>query len=329
MSEGKNLVTQRPAAKSNNNNNLRAPESIKAQNLQDQYTNNDGNTVGAILWAPTHKKPIHVVPLIKSYVMELIGSFFMIFFTVFSVVSAVNGSADTAVRSLLVAITAGGSYFMVTGWLRKPDEELPRHASWLVTLFYMFTLRFGLFHSLIYLAVQTIGALAASGVLSALGPGAATEEVWIPQLVGTSTQSWCAEIFATGLILFSLGYNHMGGNPSEEEDSQLRHGETMASLMRAVATLVFFRLGHFTFDPAIYLGGLFSSCWNSGCLSSETGLHLSAGFFIGVPFIGLIAAILFYLVGVALSGTYGGKERRARGAMLQNKIHTSFSGKPE
>lgn len=330
---GQNLVTRRPAA-SSAQPALKAPESIKAKDLSEQYMNNDGDTLGAILWAPTHKKTAHWITLVKSYLLELIASFFMVFFTVFSVVSAVNGSGDTAVRSLLVAIASGGSYFMVTGWLRNPEEELPRHASWLVTLFYCGTLRFGVFHSLIYLGVQTLGAFIASLVLSGLGPGGATEEVWIPVLGGTTNQSWIAEIFATALILFNLGYNHMAGNEVAKEDEQARHGETMASLMRLIATLVFFRLGHWTFDPIIYLGGLWATCHNTGCLSAETPTHLGVGFFMGVPFIGLVTALVFYVIALALTGTYktrrygakGAEMRRTFGPDVQKSIHTSYTG---
>jgi glycerol uptake facilitator-like aquaporin len=309
-----NLVTRRTTT-------LKAPDSIRATSVADQY-----ETVGKaggfthFLWAPHATRSVRFLSLLKSYVMELIGSFFFVFFTVFSVVSAYNGTAagpaDDVLRSILVAICAGGSYFMVTGWLRKPDDELPRHASWLVTLFYMLTWSFGAIHSLIYLIAQLLGALAASGILWELGTGTLGPEVWIPARGAGATigAAWFAELVGTALILFSLGYNHKAGVETDDEDKEgaRRLGETMASLMRAVATLVFFRLGHWTFEPIVYLGGLFATCWTGSCLSNDTGMHYGLGIFLGVPFLGLLLAVVLYLVGLLLSTKDYGKQRKAK-----------------
>lgn len=289
--------------------------------------NNDGNFVGALLWAPTHKKSIRFITLLKSYLMEYLASTIKFFLILFAVVTAVNDTADLALRSILVALVAFGSDYMITGWLRKPDEELPRHGGWVATASYALVLRFGIFHSLIYMTMHVLGALTGSGLLSAFGVGASTPEVYIPQLVDTVARSWAAEIIATALIAFSLLYNHMAGVSSDEEDSHRREGEVMAAAMRGVATLIFFRLGHFTFDPAIYLTGLFATCWNGGCLSATSAAHLSAGFFIGVPFIGVAVAVALYILGVVLSANYGGRARTAKGARLdvERNIHTQYS----
>lgn len=338
-----NLVTRRTTT-------LKAPDSIRAANLREQYETPEGSSVlRHLFWAPHDNKKIRLLTILKSYVMELIGSFFFVFFTVFSVVSAYNGTttgpgsdADGAIRSILVAICAGGSYFMVTGWLRKPDEEMPRHASWLVTLFYTFTYRFGIFHTVAYLVMQLGGALIASGILWELGTGVFGPTVWIPARGTGATigAAWFAELVGTALILFSLGYNHMGGSPNAEEDDSRRLGETMASLMRAVATLVFFRVGHWTFEPAVYLGGLFATCWTGSCLSADTANYYGLGIFLGVPFLGLLLAVVLHLVMVGLStkpasdtghksrankaGLYT-DERAAQLDQMGKSIHTQYT----
>jgi hypothetical protein len=176
--------------------------------------------------------------------------------------------------------------------------------------------------------MHLLGALTASGILSAFGFGGATAEVWIPQLGDTVARAWAAEIIGTALIVFSLLYNHMAGVDSAEEDNHQREGEVMASVMRGVATLVFFRLGNWTFEPALYLAGLFTSCWNGGCLSDTSAAHLSAGFFLGVPFIGMIVAVALYILGVVLSANYGTTKRIAKGPSLttvERNIHTQYS----
>jgi len=330
-----NLVTRRTTT-------LKAPDSIKAANLREQYQTPEGSSVlRHLFWAPHDDKKIRLLTITKSYVMELIGSFFFIFFTVFSVVSAYNGTttgigsdADGAIRSILVAICAGGSYFMVTGWLRKPDEEMPRHASWLVTLFYTFTYRFGIFHTLAYMVMQLGGALIASGILWELGTGAFGSTVWIPARGTGATigAAWFAELVGTALILFSLGYNHMGGVDIADEDltkdGTRRLGETMASIMRAVATLVFFRLGHWTFEPIIYLGGLFATCWTGSCLSTDTANYYGLGIFLGVPFLGLVLAVVLHLVTVGLSTrtTFdsGHKSRANRRGLYTDEAQAEF-----
>jgi len=308
------VVTQRKPA-------LQAPSSIKANSINQQFE--DGNTAAAWLWYPTNKKSITFLTMLKSYLMEYVASLVLIFLVVFSVVSAVANTADMGIRSLLVALVGFGSYYMVTGWLRMPDSELPRHASWLVTVSHMMVLRFGILHGLIYLVAQTLGALTASGILSAFGPGA-TVEAWVPQIADTTARSWAAEIIGSSLIVFSLLYNHMAGVPNDLEQDHQREGEVMASAMRGVATLIFFRLGHWSYDPAIYLGGLFATCWNGGCLSDSTANHLSAAFFILVPMIGMVVAVALYLLGVLLSTSYG-KERTAKGVRLEKPIqHTQY-----
>jgi hypothetical protein len=308
---------------------LKAPGSINANSLTDQYANNGkDNFLGALLWAPTHKTEMRFITFIKSYLMEFVAMTVFAFLLLFAVVSAVNNSADMALRSILVALVGSGSYYMITGWLRKPDEELPRHGGWTVTLSYALVLRFGIFHSLIYMVVHVLGALTASGLLSAFGVGASTPEVWVPQLVDTVARSWAAEIIGTTLIVFSLLYNHMAGVDQDNEGTHRRDGEVMASAMRLVATLIFFRLGHFTFEPALYLAGLFTTCWNGGCLSDTSAAHLSAGFFLGVPLIGVIIAVALYILGVVLSATYDQKKLQAKGATFKavdRNIHAQYS----
>lgn len=307
---------------------LKAPGSINASSLTDQYQREEFGS--ALLWAPTHKKPTRIITLIKSYLMEYLFSTVFYFLVIFSVVSAVASSADLALRTLLVALVSGGSYYMGTGWLRRPAEELPRHGGWLVTIAYTLVLRFGVIHALIYLSMHTLGALTASGLLSAFGPGLAGVEVWLPQYTDTTARGWAAEIIGAALIVFSLLYNHMAGASSGEEDEHQREGETMASVMRAVAVVVFFRLGNWTFEPALYLAGLFATCWNGGCLSSTNATHYSAGFFIGVPMIGMVVAVALYILGVVLSADYGMTVRRGKGGRMppesaERQVHTQYS----
>ena len=103
--------------------------------------------------------------------MEFVATLVFTFLTVFSVVTAIDSGADTAIRSILIGLVGCGSYYMVTGWLRMPESELPRHASWLVTVSQMAVFRFGVFHGLFYLTMQLIGAIAAAGILFGFGPG--------------------------------------------------------------------------------------------------------------------------------------------------------------
>lgn len=306
--------------------NLKAPGSINANSLSDQYQSE--SVMDALLWAPTHKTKIRFITLVKSYLMEYLAMTIFSFLVLFAVVTAINDSADLALRSLLVALVSGGSYYMITGWLRKPDEELPRHGGWLVTISYALTLRFGVIHALIYLCAQVLGPLTASGLLNAFGSGAAaTPEVWIPQLGDSVARAWAAEIIGSALIVFSQLYNHMAGVDSDKEEEYRRGGETMAAVMRGVAVLLFYRLGNFTFEPAIYLAGLFTTCWNGGCLSETSALHLSAGFFIGVPLIGMAVAVVLYIVGVILSSSYGSPRQASKGRLEKagRNIHTQYS----
>ena len=292
-----------------NRSGLKAPASIKARNLTQQY---GGVTGYSALWYPQTKEDGWLTT-IKSYVMEMIATFDFVFLTVYAVVTSVLGTNDSMIRSLVVAIVGGGSYFMVTGWLRKPDEELPRHASWTVTLAKTAVMRFGLIHALIYLVAQFLGLLLAAALLSELGfqtgPGpAGVLDVYVPQnevyVNDFAGRHWLAEILASFAIVFSMLYNHMAGveKDKEGEYEYVRGGEVMASLARTAFTLLFFRVGHWTFDPVVYLGGLLTTCFKGTCLSATTAAQYGAAFYLLVPMIGMVVAVLFYLLGVLLSG---------------------------
>lgn len=314
------VITQR------NKTSLQAPSSIKAQGFMDQYKNDSEDKASPWLWAPSHNTGITWMTQIKSYIMEMVATLVFTFLLVFSVVSATIASPDTAVRSILVGLVGFGSYYMVTGWLRKPDSELPRHAGWLVTVSQMAVFRFGILHGLFYLVAQFVGALVAAALLLGLGDGGNPER-WVPQLADTVGRAWLAEIIGAFAIIFSLLYNHMAGVPTNEEDNHRRDGEVMASVMRGVATLVFFRLGNWTFEPVVYLAGLFASGYNGGFLSDSSANHLSAAFFILVPMIGMVIAVLLYLLlGAAMTGDQG-KGRVAKGVRLmpsEKQIHTQY-----
>lgn len=309
---------------------MKAPASIKARNLEQQYGGGNGYSA---LWYPQTKTDSWLVT-VKSYVMEMLAMFVFAFLTVYSVVTAVLGTSDSMIRSLVVAIVAGGSYFMVTGWLRKPDEELPRHASWTVTLGKTAVMRFGLIHALIYLIAQFLGLLIAAALLYELGyqtgPGpTGVLEVYIPQtevyVNDFAGRHWLAEILASFAIVFSMLYNHMAGVEKENEGEYIRGGEIMASLARTAFTLLFFRVGHWTFDPAVYLAGLFATCFNGTCLSATTATQYGAAFFLLVPLIGMIVAIVFYLLGVLLSGGVGMRKSNGGGnATAERQIHTQY-----
>lgn len=312
------VITQR------NKSALQAPSSIKAQGFMDQYKNESADKASPWLWAPSHNTGITWLTQIKSYAMEMVATLVFTFLLVFSVVSASIASGDTAVRSILVGLVGFGSYYMVTGWLRKPDSELPRHAGWLVTVSQVAVFRFGLLHGLFYLVAQFLGAIIAAALLFGLGDGGNPER-WIPQLADTVGRAWLAEIIGAFAIIFSLLYNHMAGVPTDEEDKHRRDGEVMASAMRGVATLVFFRLGHWSFEPVVYLAGLFASGYNGAFLSDTTANHLSAAFFILVPMIGMAVAVLLYLLLGAAMSSEDGKQRTAKGIRLaENKIHTQY-----
>lgn len=306
---------------------LKAPASIKANGLADQYK--DMRSGAAWLWTPTNNTAISARTLIKSYVMELIASFVFCFFVVFSVVTAVNNGADMNLRTMLVALVSGASYYMVTGWLRMPEEELPRHASWSVTLARFLVLRFGLFHTLIYLVVQLVGAIIAAALLFGFGFGASVVDVWVPAFPagGSVAHSWGAELLSSGLIIFSLLYNHMAGVETDDEQKYERKGEMAASLVRGLATFLFFRLGHFTFDSIVYLAGLFATGMAGPFLSDTAATRLSWGFFVGVPLLGAIGAVLLYWLMVFLSYHPETKYKANGGpglARAERQIHTQY-----
>lgn len=314
---------------------MKAPASIKAKNLTQQY---GGVNSYSALWYPQTKEDSWLITL-KSNVMELLATFVFVFLTVYAVVTSVLGTGDSMIRSLVVAIVSGGSYFMVTGWLRKPDEELPRHASWTVTLGKAAVMRFGFLQALFYWISQFIGTLLAACLLYVLGfqtgnPVVGVLEAYVPQtevyLTDSAGRHWFAEIIASFAIVFSMLYNHMAGVERENEIEHVRGGEIMASLARTAFTLLFFRVGHWTFDPIVYLGGLLTTCFHGTCLSGTagtlaTGIQYPAIFFLLVPFIGMIVAILFYLLGVLLSGGVGMRKSNGGGtATAGRQIHTQY-----
>jgi len=314
------VVTQRKPA-------LQAPSSIKAQSFTEQY--NDGTTWQSILWYPTQGEKLTWRTQIKSYIMEFLATLVFTFLTVFSVVTAIDSGADTAIRSILIGLVGCGSYYMVTGWLRMPESELPRHASWLVTVSQMAVFRFGVFHGLFYLTMQLVGAIAAAGILFGFGPGfalTASDENWIPQQVDNVSRAWFAEIIGSFAIVFSLLYNHMAGVPNKDEHEHRREGEVMASVMRGLATIVFYRVGNWSFEPVVYLAGLFATGFHNGFLSATSATHLSAAFFILVPMLGMLLAIILYLIlGPGLSNPVGHGRLAKRDVRLEKPIqHTQY-----
>jgi glycerol uptake facilitator-like aquaporin len=313
---------------------LKAPSSIKANGFADQYK--DANTSSAWLWAPTHLKEsrLSLRTQIKSYLMELVATCIFVFCLGFSVVTAANNGTDMALRSLTVAIVAFGSYMMVTGWLRLPEEELPRLAMWNLTLSRLVTLRLGLFHALFYVVAQFLGMILGACLLVAFGTGATSEHVYIPSYSGNLVASWAAELFGSSFIVMAYLYNSMSGVEHEKEHEHQRDGEMAAALVRGIFTLLFFRLGHWTFDPVVYLAGLFAAAFSTNpttWLSDTNMTRLSAGFFLGAPLIGMVIGVAVYLFLLFLS--YHGdddKKRIAKGAKLVHSVdgritHTQYT----
>lgn len=313
------VITQR------NKTSLQAPSSIKAQSLTDQY--NDGTTWQSVLWYPTHSEALTWRTQIKSYTMEMIATLVFSFLYVFSVITAIDSGADTAIRSILIALVAGGSYYMVTGWLRMPESELPRHASWTVTVSQMAVFRFGLLHGLFYLLMQFIGILIAAAILFGFGPGfgmGATTERWIPPQADNVARAWLAMIIGSFAIVFSRLYNHMAGVANSEEHKHQRDGEVMASVMTGLAVLVFYRLGNWSFDPVVYLAGLFATGYSGNFLSTTTATYLGAAFNILAPMTGMVLAVALYLGLLFLSNPVGHGRLAKRDVRLEKQIHTQY-----
>jgi hypothetical protein len=306
---------------------LKAPASIKANGLADQYK--DGNTSSAWLWAPTHLEDSRLSwrTQIKSYVMEMIAMCIFTFCLGFAVVTAVNNGADMALRTLTVAIVAFGSYMMVTGWLRMPEEELPRLASFNLILARLLTLRLGLLHALFYTIAEFVGILLGGALLVAFGTGSTTVDVWIPSYAGGIGASWGAELFGSSFIVMAYLYNYMGGVEHEKEHEFQRNGEMAAAVVRGISTLLFFRLGHWTFDPFVYLAGLFATGFASPhvFLSDDAATRLSWGFYFGVPLIGMVIGVVVYLLLVFLS--YHGEDEKKRIAKGARLVSSSIGGR--
>lgn len=270
----------------------KAHKNIAARKLrEDQYRGNGRESaLTTFLWGPAGMRPTKISVTIRGCIMELIGV--MLFALVTNMaVSLSAASANTLLSGVLVGVLAGGSYFMACSWIRThgEDYELPRHLSWTVSLGHALVFRLGFIYLLIYLVVQTLGALLAGLVLLYFGNGVVPASLTTAPYVFDLSISYMLEIMGAMFIVFAILYNNYLSHSDAAEDRHVQHGQYAGSLVRGIWTSVFYSKAAYSFDAVIIIAG----CSFTSALSDAGN---GWGFYVGVPLIGTACAVLLYLI---------------------------------
>jgi hypothetical protein len=230
--------------------------------------------------------------IVLGYFTELLGSFLFCLFVNLArqnlpAIATPGVLLSSAVDSLVLGIVGGLSYYYATGFRLQPDEQ-PRHLGWTVTFASMSMFRTGILPGFVYLCAQTGGAALAGVTLWGLSvnlvPGASA---------ATFQTAFGYEVLGTFVIVFPLLYNSMLGVPMDEERKNLRTGQKYASYGRVLATTVLIAGNSYSFEPIIYISGLIGF----GLLADVNNPYLaSPAFYILIPLIGVVAAVVFYYV---------------------------------
>lgn len=251
----------------------------------------------AFLVAPWHKDSPGAGLVMLSIFIEMLG---VVVFALFvNLAKFIATGADVLLDGAVLGLVAGGTYYMISGW-RLHTNELPHHFSTSISFAYLLVMRTGVLILLLYWFAQISGALIAGGILQGFGAGT------LPTPAGANIAiTWGAEILGSGLIIFTLLYQHLLGIPHFTEDAgeNYQKAQISAAWVRGLITIVLFQFQSYSFDFVIYLAGLIGSCSGIDCPNASP--FNNAPVFYGlVPFLGAIGAVLLYYLCLAFYGSH-------------------------